>query len=116
MSEDATYTVTLTIKDRLVIPNLLPDQGGILSQRIAKDIKKKLTITQDDIQTFEMKETRDSRGQNQIVWDPTKDVGVEMTFTAAEIKMIQEAIRKVDKDEKITQDNLETCEKFLALA
>ena len=119
----------LGIMDRLIIPNLLPAQGGLVTQRVSKDIRKKVQLTQAEMKAVNMRDVRGRDGQMVVQWDrektemvdgvetkvPIEEPVIEVAFTEAELKVLSEAVEKLDKAQKITPENLETCEKFLAI-
>ena len=101
-------TVKLTIKDRLIIPNILPSQGGLVTQRISKDIRKKVQFSQDEIKKFNMRDVQLPGGGQSVAWDtvrketnaetgetvevPVEGIEIEVTFTEAEKKMLSESV------------------------
>jgi hypothetical protein len=120
-------TRKLGIRDRLIIPSILPGQGGIVAQRVCKDIRKKVGLTQDEMKLVNMRDVQLPNGQSTVMWDthrtetvdgvevkvPIEEPIIEVSFTGAELKIIAEQISKLDKQGKITPETLETCEKFL---
>ena len=110
----------LGIKDRLIIPTILPEEGGLVAQRICKDIRKKVGLSQDEMKSVNMRDVRNKEGGSSVVWDTQKKDGtpipeptITVVFTGAELSLIAEQIGKLDKAGKVNQENLETCEKFL---
>jgi len=118
----------LGIRDRLIIPNILPQQGGLVAQRVCKDIRKKVGISQAEMKSANMRDVRLPNGTTSVTWDtekvekgpdgeeirtPIEELVIEVAFTSAELKIISGEISRLDKQERITQEILETCEKFL---
>ncbi len=97
----------LTIKDRMLISQLYPKEGNLISQILVKDISKKVKITQEDIDKYEIKSDKGS-----INWNLKKEKEIEVDFTDKEIELLKEQVEKLDKENKITQDNLELCLKI----
>ncbi|HET6453478.1 MAG TPA: hypothetical protein VFI02_03660 [Armatimonadota bacterium] len=120
-------TKKLGVRDRLVIPNMLPGQGGIVTQRVCKDIRKKVQLTQEEMTLVNMRDIHLPNGQSTVQWDTHKvelvdgvetrvlipEPEIDVDFTGAELKIISEAVARLDKQGKITPETLETCEKFL---
>lgn len=97
----------LTIKNRMLINELYPKESNLISQILVKDINEKINITQKDIKKYEIKSN-----QNSLTWNTEKDKGLEVDFTDKEIELLKEQVEKLDKENKITQDNLDLCLKI----
>jgi hypothetical protein len=120
-------TKKLGVRDRLIIPNMLPGQGGLVTQRVCKDIRKKVQLTQAEMKVINMRDVPTPNGQTSVQWDMQKkeliagveviteipEPIIEVEFTGAELKIIAEQVARLDKSGKITPETLETCEKFL---
>lgn len=97
--------IVLDIKDRLNMLGLLPKESDRIEQIIIKNILNKVEINQE-----EMKEINLKKEGNQWKWDSVK--GKEIVFTEIEFDVIKKSIDKLDKDKKITQENLPLCVKI----
>jgi hypothetical protein len=118
----------LGIRDRVIIPGLLPTEGGLVSQRVCKDIRKKVQFSQEEMKAINMRDAPMPGGGMGTTWDLTREVKdedgttrrerfdepiLEVSFTDAELKVIAGQINVLDKKQKINSEILETCEKFL---
>lgn len=97
----------LNVKDRLMFNSLFPQQGDLIAQTLIRDITKKVALTQDEIKEVELKVTA-----NGFNWNNEKAVPKDVTFTEAELEFIKQQVERLDREKKITQDNLDLCMKI----
>ena len=78
----------LHIKDRIYIPQLLPQQGKFMEFNLKREIMKKVAITDEDRQEYNIQEDKE---HNRVTWDSNKDFAQplvvdfsndELTFSA----------------------------------
>ena len=102
--------ITLFIKDRLVIPTLLPTQGGTVEILTSRSIKQATQLTIDDLAGAGLYDIKDANGEQtgKMAWDPGKDTGVTYNFTYEQLAMLKESAEKVMADKKVTEDNVDT--------
>lgn len=103
--------ITLSVKDRLVTPQIFPEKGNIISQVIARDLAKKFTIGDAEAKSIELKRMPDGR----FTWNGEKTKSVEFELTAPEIAFLKEQIIRVDKTNEVTIDTLGLCQAIQAL-
>lgn len=98
----------LTIKERVMLSDILPQQGNKLQQIVVRGILKKVEFTTDEIETFGV--TFNSQG---ISWNEIgKNSIFEITLNDSEISVLKESTNLLDKQSKITQFNLNLVEKI----
>lgn len=102
--------VKLNLKERLVLLDLLPQKGTITEQITAKAVIKKVEITSDEIDKWDIREERQGGG-NILVWSEKKAEELEYDFNKAEIRLLEEGVDRLDKEGNITQRNLDLCQK-----
>lgn len=95
----------LKIKERVYLGQMIPKTGNILDMMIVKGIVNKLDFTAKEIQDNEI-----AFNNGTMSWK--KDSEVDIELIQPEIKVIKDAIDKLDKENGITLDNLELCLKF----
>lgn len=110
--KDQAKTIGLNITDRLTLPNILPQQGGLVEQITAKDIRKKVKFSQEDFKKYEMEDVVNPNGSTGVKYNPSKDKPVAIEFTDEEIRLMSKAITLLDKQKKITPSNIDTVLKF----
>lgn len=108
MIDLGTKRLKLGVGDRLVLMNILPQEGGLVTMRVAKDARKKLGFDQAEQKEAGLAET--ARGG--LEWNddyPEK----EMVFTEAEYKMLKDKLKELADKEKLTPQTLEVYEKIM---
>lgn len=98
--------IKLSLKERLVISELLPQQGSITEQITARAIIKKVEITSDEVDKWEIRDIE--RG---VVWNAAKAEDLEYELNKTELQLLKSGVEKLDKEKKITQGNLDLCQK-----
>ncbi len=94
----------LTIKDRLTLPGLYPEKSNMVTQIIVKDIRAKVDVTQKEVVAAELKATPSG-----LTWNDAKAPIVTIKFSEAELDLLNEQTKALDKENKITQDLLPVC-------
>jgi hypothetical protein len=100
----------LSIKERLILQGLLPQQGSMLTMTIVQEVQDKIKITSDEISKLNMKETKQG-----ITWDAEKEIELELELNDSIKKVLKESAQKADKEEKVTTENLSLIQKLIAL-
>ena len=99
----------LNINERLMINALIPKEGDLITQVIAKDTIEKIRLTQEEIKKINMR--LEGEGDDRCYrWE--NDFEKNVKFTEAEINQLKDAVKKLDKDKKINQSNLSLCIKI----
>ncbi|MBD9177593.1 MAG: hypothetical protein EGP82_00170 [Odoribacter splanchnicus] len=97
----------LTIKDRIVMPELFPERGGMLEMIIVKSIADKVALTSKEITDFSIVQEGDS-----IKWNQSKDTGVEIEFEKSEIELLKKQVQEMDDNKNITMRTFDLCMKI----
>ena len=97
----------LSIKDRLVIVELLPVQGNIIDLTISKDIRQKAEVGQMEATRIGLKIEGTS-----FIWDDKKEKDKTIEFTNAELELLKSQINELDKQKTIKSNMLSLCLKI----
>ena len=97
----------LTIKDRIVMPELFPERGGMLEMILVKSIADKVALTSKEITDFSIVQEGDS-----IKWNQSKDTGVEIDFEKSEIELLKKQVQEMDDNKNITMRTFDLCMKI----
>ena len=98
----ATTTIKLGLLDRLMLPTILPKDGGLVQQVNTRGIITKSEFTPEEVQDFEMKDT-----EKGVMFNPAKARDIEVEFTKSEVELLQKSVDQLDKDQGINQENLD---------
>jgi hypothetical protein len=97
---------TMTVRDRLLAPQIFPQKSNIVGQVIARDIAKKLEISKEEAEQIELKPFPDGRYK----WNGEKAKVKEIELTGPEIAFLKAQVARIDETEQVTFDILELCE------
>lgn len=97
----ANTTKKLQMIDRITLPSVLPTKGGFEKLIVVEDIKKKIMLTQEDIEKY----TISSRG-DKIFWTipEGEQDEFEYEFTSLELSLLKEALKELDTKQELTTD------------
>jgi len=101
----------LGVKDRLMIAQLLPREGNLITQRLIRDIGQKTELSQEEMDAVKMK----SLPTGGVQWDDKleKFLGQKIIkFTDSEIGFLKDQVKKLDEQKKITRDTFLLCERI----
>lgn len=80
----------LYIKDRIFIPQMLPQQNNFMGFNLKREIVKKVALTESDRETYNIEEDSE---HNRITWDIKKDKETPLVveFTKDELNYLKNA-------------------------
>ena len=96
----------LNVLERLLLGNMLPDNGSFVTLKIVRDLRTTLMFTEEEINTISL---RDDGGQ--VKWE--LNIEKDFEITPMQIQLIVNALKKLDADETLTEQHMSLCEKFL---
>ena len=95
--------------DRLIIPEIMPEEGGRLDMIIRKEIEAIITIKSEEFKDFELIQL----GGNQIQFNAEKiKTEKEFDLKKPHTDFLKECIKKLDESKKWTARNSDTCLKI----
>lgn len=96
----------LNVQERLMLPGILPQKGNLHTITMGEDIKKKVTLSADEIK----KSGLDTQ-EKSYIW--TDNIEAEIKFTSDELKMLKDQANQLSTDGEITPQTLSLIEKLL---
>ena len=99
-------TLRLSVSDRLLLPQLLPQQGGKIEMLLANSISQKVMLTPDEITEFRVRDD----GSGTVKWENGREV--EFEFTPEQVEILKAASKRADNEKKITVQTLGLIEKI----
>lgn len=93
----------LTIKDRLTIIGMLPQEGTLMEMTDIYDLVRELKLTDKEKAEVSYKE----EGQA-ILWDHNMDPNKDIQITSDQKAIFMKAVDKLDAEKKISLGQIET--------
>lgn len=103
-------TLTLTVKDRFIIPELLPERSNLTDQYLAQDILDKIKLSREEREQVGL-----AFGEGTIAWKDGAQADKTVTFSKAEIDLLDRYIKNKSNEQQVHRDMLETIKKIQAL-
>ena len=100
----------LSVYERLVLLNILPKEGNFITLKIVRQLREGLSFNEKEIK--ETKLAIDPE-KGTATWEQEKDPNKEIEIGREAKKVIVEALEKLDKDAKLTQEHFSLYEKFV---
>lgn len=102
----------LSVTERIILPELLPNQGSMVTMLLAKHIREKIEFTSSEIGDFNLRGEEKEDGSYRFKWNPEKEIDVEFHFEKSEIDFLKAQIDRLDKEGNITSNNIDLCLKI----
>lgn len=97
----------LTITDRLLLLDSLPNEGDITKVRIIRDLRLSLGFTAEEHERFGIE-----KGLERISWK-VKDGGpTDIEISEVALGVIRETLQKLNQGKKLTEDHISLFERF----
>ena len=96
----------LSMKDRFVLLNILPPEGGIATIKIVHRLRQDLAPTEKEFKDYKI-----TQDEGQVRWDDAmekKRGAQEKKIGPKAFMLIEGAFEKLDKEKKLTEGHLET--------
>lgn len=97
-----------TIKDRLILLNILPKEGNILTLKVVRKLREALSFSEEELAEYKFVQDNE-----RLSWTepekPTRDISVGKEGK----KIIRESLEKLDKEKKLTEDHIDLYEKYV---
>lgn len=103
--------LSLTLKERVLLPGILPTSGRKIEMILANDLLKRAEFTPQEVAEFGLKDL----GNGRIVWDPRKEKDLELDLTKEQVELLKKASETLDNEGRVTRDTLPLLEKIDAL-
>ena len=99
----------LSLKERLAMQGLYPQSSNFVNQLLVKDVAAKVTLTQAELKKHKVVVNQQT---GTINWSEKNTKEMTVSFTGAEIQFLKDRVETLDKEAKITQENLSLCQKI----
>lgn len=98
----------LSIKDRLYIPAILPQEGTFKAYNHKKEILRKIEISQQERSDVGLKENKEN---GRIEWDVEKDTPLSVSFSTEELQYLKQSCEKLS-DQQLPDDMWQIVERL----
>jgi len=98
----------LNIAERINLMNILPAEANYLTYKIITNLKSDLSFSEKETKDYNI-QTKDSM----VFWDQGKAKDKDVNIGEKATDIIVEALKKLDKEGKITDNNSSLYEKFI---
>ena len=92
--------------------SLLPTESNFKTYQTLKALKNILTLTEAEKADLNF---REGPSPGTVIWDEGKAELKDVTITADGLKIIKDALEKLDQQSKLTPESAELYERFLAV-
>lgn len=112
----------LNVRERLILLRILPKEGNALTLKVLRLLREDLSFSDEDLTELEFKEPGEEYIENgitkivqpgQLMWKQEADVGKEIMMEPARKDLVVKSLKKLDREEKLTEDMLSLYEKFV---
>ncbi len=105
----ATQTFPLSMKNRFVLLGLLPPQGDFVTLRIVRELRERLAPSEQECAKLNIQTEGDK-----VKWDDKaeNDDKPNISIGPRAFVLIQDSLKKLDEDKKLTLDHLPLYELF----
>jgi len=102
----------ITFSDKVLLGNILPKEGSFETLILSRDVYKKIEISQEDMEEFEIKPSEDGKA---IQWSIKKseDNPFDIDFSESEKNFISGSLKKISEKEALTPNLIPLYEKFV---
>lgn len=100
--------VKLNVLERVLLMNMLPQKGNLITLRAVNNTAKILMITKEETEQFEIKNER-----GMTTWNESGKEEKEFDIPPSSIKAIRDILYKHDAEETLPTNAVSLCEKFL---
>lgn len=98
----------LKLIERFRLLQILPKEGSFATLKIVQMLKSSLALSEVEFKEYEVKDDGAS-----ITWNPKKDFGSEILIGEKATDIIVSALKKLDKEQGLTEQDIPLYEMFV---
>ena len=100
--------VKLNVLERVLLSNMLPQKGNLVTCRATMNTGKIIVITPDEEKAFELK-----KDAGMTTWNDAGKEEKEFEIPPSSVKAIRDRLNELDAQEQLPANAVSLCEKFL---
>ena len=98
----------LTIQNRILLLNILPKEGNILTLKLMRELKEELSFSEKEISENKIEYT-DVR----IDWDESKKYTKDVDISDVSMKTIKDSLKTLDQKGKLREEHISLWDLFM---
>jgi len=98
----------LSVLERLILANVLPKEGDVLSLRIVRQLREELSFSEEEHEKLQFKNT-----DGMLQWDADALEDKEISIGAKATQLIKDSLKSMNDSKTLTQDHLPVWDKFM---
>jgi hypothetical protein len=98
----------LSVFDRLILLNIMPKEGDITMLKIISKLKDNLSFSEEEHKALQFKNE-----DGQIMWKEDADIKKDIEIGEKATDIIVEALKKLNKEKKLTEQHIPLYERFI---
>jgi hypothetical protein len=102
----------LLVPERYALLDMLPREGSFTTIKLVRKLREKLSFTEAEIATYELKEVTSTEKGIQVQWK-ADHAPADIDFTSLEYEMIVKSLKEKDNNQKLTELEFPLYEKFV---
>lgn len=113
--EPGDQIVGLSVQERIIVGNLLPIQGNLLTMRAVQQARESLAFTDEEIDDLQIDAVDLGEGRINYQWDRVKEADnvPDITLSGRAFGLIRDRLMALDKESKLTAAHVPLWEKFV---
>jgi hypothetical protein len=100
----------LNVPERLIIATILPSEGNLLTIRLIRDLKRKVTLNAEEIHRYKAKQV-----ETGVQFDPAGLLPIKIKLYPAEVDLIKKQLKDLEEKGKLKEELLGIYEKFFEM-
>lgn len=101
-------TLSLTVMERVIFPDVLPDNGRKVEMILCNDLIKKVEFSAEEVSEFGLKDS----GGGRVTWDTNKERILEVELTPEQIDLLKRSSHRIDEEGRVTRYNVALLQKI----
>ena len=98
----------LSVKERIVLLQVLPPQGNVTNLRIIRDLEREMGFSEDETKALGLQSTEVG-----VKWDKEKEVEKDIAIGEIAAKLIHDAFLDLNKRNALSLEHLDVYDKFV---
>jgi len=98
----------LKVLDRITLLGLLPEKGDFTTLKIVRQLREDLSFSEIEHELLSLQQT-----DGRLTWNPQADEGKEVEIGAKASVLIEDQLKKLDKEKQLTSQHMSVYEMFV---